>query len=151
KTATETLSRMPLAFEPNQGQTDSHVQFIANSLGYQVFLTGPGSAEMQFVHGNSANNPDILAMNLAGGSSKASAKLLEPTGGVSNYYIGPKKFEAIPNYAKVEYDNVYPGIDVVYQGDHTRFRYDFVVKPGADPKAIHIAYKGDKGLSIDKE
>ena len=154
ESAARLLSQSPLAFEPNRGQTDSRVQFLARSLGYQVFLTGPSSAEMQFVHGKTPNHPDILSLNFAGGNSKAAAQLLEPTGGVSNYYIGPdrsKWVEGVPNYSKVRYDDVYPGIDVIYQGDHTRFRYDFLVQPGADPKSIRIAYQGDKGISIDKD
>jgi hypothetical protein len=39
----------------------------------------------------------------------------------------------IPNYAKVRYRNVYPGIDLIYYGNQRQLEYDFVVNPGADP------------------
>ena len=152
--AAKAYSRSPVAFEPNQGQTDSRVQYMAKSLGYQVFVTGPASAEMQFVYGKTPGSPDMLAVNFAGANAPSKGQLLEPTGGVSNYYVGPdssKWVEGVPNYSKLLYSNIYPGIDVIYQGDHTSLRYDFVVHPGADPKAIRIAYQGDHGLSIDKD
>ena len=38
------------------------------------------------------------------------------------------------NYAKVKFKDVYPGIDMVYYGNQESLEYDFVVKPGADPK-----------------
>jgi len=42
-------------------------------------------------------------------------------------------------YAKVRVENVYPGIDLVYYGKEGRLEYDFVVKPGGDPKTIRLA------------
>jgi len=59
--------------------------------------------------------------------------------GKSNYFIGndPKKWRTnVPNYAKVKYANVYPGVDVVYYGNQGQLEYDFVVQPGADPRQI---------------
>ena len=32
--------RIPLAFEPNQGQTDERVKFLSRGKGYTLFLTG---------------------------------------------------------------------------------------------------------------
>ena len=43
--------------------------------------------------------------------------------GESNYFIGndPKRWRThVPNYASVKYQDVYPGIDFVYYGHHTR-------------------------------
>src|SRR5208337_2745882 len=63
--------------------------------------------------------------------------------GKSNYFIGndPQKWRTnVPNYAKVRYQGVYPGVDLVYYGNQGgRLEYDFVVAPGADPRAIRFA------------
>src|SRR5262249_22275548 len=70
-----------------------------------------------------------------------------------NYYYGSdrsKWLENVPGYEKVRAANVYSGIDVVYQGNNRRLRYDFEVKPGASPKAIRLAYPGAKKVSVDK-
>ena len=37
--AAESYGRLPLTFEVNQGQTDSHVKFLAQGPGYTLFLT----------------------------------------------------------------------------------------------------------------
>ena len=45
----------------------------------------------------------------------------------------------VPTYAKVRYESVYPGVDLVYYGTQGgELEYDFVVAPGADPKAIAL-------------
>jgi len=150
----QAMSKLPLTFEPNQGQIDSQVKYIARSLGYQVFMTGPASAVLKYRPSEmGTQQTDFVTMKLAGANTAAAGQLLEPTGGVTNYLLGndPAKWHTnIPNYAKLRYDNIYPGIDVIYQGDHSRFRYDFQVNPGADPKSIQIAYDGAKGVSLDK-
>jgi hypothetical protein len=71
---------------------------------------------------------------------------LEELPGKSNYFIGndPKKWRTnVPNYAKVKYTSVYPGVDLVYYGNQRQLEYDFVVQPGADPKAIKLGFAGD--------
>ena len=60
----------------------------------------------------------------------------EQRAGVSNYFIGrdPNNWHTdVPQFAKVRYRNVYPGIDVVFYGNASDLEYDFVVSPGANP------------------
>src|SRR5262249_38291998 len=47
------------------------------------------------------------------------------------------------------YRDVYPGIDLVYHGDQQQLEYDFVVAPGADPGAIHLAFEGVEGMRVN--
>ena len=152
---TTAVSKLPMTFEPNRGQTDSRVKYVARSAGYNVFLTGPSSAVMVFQPPKVAKaKADRLTMNLAGANASAQVHAEAATGGVSNYYIDSdrsKWLEGIPNYAQVRYSDVYPGVDVVYQGDNNHFRYDFVVKPGADPKSIRMSYEGAKGLRLNEK
>ncbi|MGH9431204.1 MAG: SBBP repeat-containing protein, partial [Terriglobia bacterium] len=78
-------------------------------------------------------------MKLVGANAKARVTGLAELPGKSNYFIGndPKKWRTnVPNYARVRYQNVYPGIDLVYYGNQGQLEYDFVVAPGADPGAI---------------
>ena len=153
--ASHAMSRLPLLIEPNRGQTDSKVKFVARSMGYQAYLTGPATAMLEYRPSDKdTKTVDFLTMKLAGANTAAAAEPLEPTGGVSNYILGAdssKWITNVPHYAKLRYGNVYPGVDVIYQGDNSHFRYDFQVNPGADPKAIQIAYEGGKGVSLDKD
>ena len=57
----------------------------------------------------------------------------------------------IPTYAKVELDNVYPGVNLVYYGNQGQLEYDFVVAPGADPSSIEVHYDGITGASLDAD
>ena len=59
----------------------------------------------------------VLRMALVGANQQAKVMGLEELPGKSNYFIGndPKKWRTnVANYAKVEYQGIYPGIDVVY-------------------------------------
>src|SRR5271166_3929377 len=81
-------------------------------------------------------------MRLVGANAKAAVMGADEFPGKSNYFIGndPKKWRTnVPNYAQVKYQNVYPGVDLVYYGNQGgQLEYDFVVAPGADPSAIKL-------------
>jgi hypothetical protein len=84
-------------------------------------------------------------MRLVGANPNAKVVGLDPLPGKSNYFIGndPKKWRTnVSQYAKVKYEGIYSGIDLVYYGNPSaegRVEYDFIVAPGADPKAIRLA------------
>src|SRR5207245_1705839 len=52
-------------------------------------------------------------------------------------------------FAKVKYENVYPGVDLVYYGKQGELEYDFIVSPGADPKQIRLAWGGAQSVAVD--
>jgi hypothetical protein len=85
-------------------------------------------------------------MKLVGANPQAKVTGLEELPGKSNYFIGndPKKWRTnVPNYAKVKYADVYPGVDLVYYPNRRQLEYDFVVQPGADPRSIQLAINSD--------
>jgi uncharacterized protein (TIGR03437 family) len=139
----------PLSFEPNQGQTDSAVQFLTRGTGYALFLT-PGQIVLNLErqqpksaaaagHAPQAGSVDTLRMSLMGADPQANAEGLDRQPGVVSYFIGndPKKWRSgIPTYGKVEYPQVYPGVDLVFYGNQRQLEYDFVVAAGADPSRI---------------
>ena len=72
--------------------------------------------------------------------------------GKSSYFLGsdPKRWHTnIPNFEKVEYENIYPGIDLVYHGISGQLEYDFFVHPGARPKAIRFEFTGAKHVWLN--
>jgi hypothetical protein len=204
--------KLPLAFEINEGQTDSQVKFLSRGSGYTLFLTGSeavlavrepsavrpqgpripnlkyGTANPaqrrstlarppdsgirmldlgllpidlhQSAMGNSPapspqlQTPAVLRMKLVGANSAAKVVGAEELPGKSNYFLGkdPKKWRTgVANYAKVRYEDVYPGVDVVYYGNQGKLEHDFVVSPGADPTAIKLAIEGADSLRLDKQ
>jgi uncharacterized protein (TIGR03437 family) len=145
---------VPLSFEPNQGQTDSAVQFLSRGTGYALFLT-PGTVVLNLERQQPASAPakgqppqgasvDTVRMSLIGANPQANLVGLNPLPGVVSYFIGndPKNWRSgIPTYGKVEYPQVYPGVDLVFYGNQRQLEYDFVVSPGAD--ASRIAWRID--------
>src|ERR1017187_6869794 len=133
------LMSVPLSFEPNRGQSASAVQFLSRGSGYALFLT-PGKVVLNLERQTpQAASVDTLRMSLVGANPKANAVGLDPQPGVVSYFIGndPKRWRSgIPTYGKVEYPQVYPGVDLVFYGNQRQLEYDFVVAPGADPSRI---------------
>src|SRR6185436_14086386 len=96
--------------------------------------------------------PRVLRMRIVGASPTPTVAGVEALPGKSNYFIGndPGKWrKGIRTFAKVEYRNVYPGVNLVYYGKQRQLEYDFVLSPGADPKAIDLAFDGAEAIAID--
>jgi hypothetical protein len=54
----------------------------------------------------------------------------------------------VTTYAKVAYEGIYPGVDMVYYGNQGKLEYDFVVSPGADPRQVKLAFRGVDKIDI---
>lgn len=141
--------RLPLSFEPNRGQAQAGVAYLARGAGYLLTLEPAGSHILLRSKTRSAS----VATRLVG----AKAGRLEPSGllpGRSGYFRGADRSRWIanlPNYSQVRSAGVYPGIDLVYYGNQSQLEYDFIVKPGADPAAIRMRFDGVTSLRADGE
>ncbi len=101
-----------------------------------------------------AKSGTVLRMKLTGANPDPEVEGVDELPGKSNYFRGndPKKWRRnVTNYAKVKYNGVYPGIDLVYYGNQQKLEYDFVVAPGADPNDITLGLEGADSLNLDKE
>ncbi len=56
----------------------------------------------------------------------------------------------VANYAKVRYRGIYRGVDLVFYGNQEKLEYDLIVKPGADPNVIRLAFDGARSMSVDR-
>ncbi len=172
----EGYGRLPMHFEPNLGQTADEVKFVARGPGYTLFLTAdeavlalrqgqprsdrdhrrhsPLSPEPTSAQTEDAPSPGaVVRMRLEGATRNAEPQLagLEKLPGISNYFLGndPAKWRTnVPHYRRVQYQGVYPGIDLVYYGNPQQLEYDFVLAPGADPSAIRLAFEGVEGMRV---
>lgn len=153
--------QFPLTFEANAGQADGQVKFLSRGPGHSLSLTAteavlqvwPEESKLRD-HQRRSGDPAILRMKLAGANPAPRIEGLELLAGKSNYFIGndPSKWRTkVPNYAKVRYAEVYPGVDLVYHGDQRRLEYDFIVSPGADPKTVAMTFDGAEKLEVDSK
>ena len=103
---------LPLAFEANQGQAGSQADFLARGSGYALALN-PSGASLALHQGTGA---DVLRFRLVGADPAASVVGRDELITKTNYLIGsdPSRWRTdVPNYAKVEYQDIYPGIGLV--------------------------------------
>ena len=156
----QAYGQLPLSFELNQGQTDPQVGFLSRGSGYALFLTPTESVlslQTPAAPGAAADPaaPDaVLSMQLVGASATPQVVGLDQLPGTSNYLIGndPSQWHTdIPNYAQVEEQSVYPGVDLVYYGNQQQLEYDFTVAPGADPGVIRMAFTGAESATLDDQ
>src|SRR5258708_22551005 len=147
------FSHLPLMFEPNVGQTDPSVKFLARGAGYSLFLNSEG-AVLALQHGHDAAHPgrnvETVAMKLVG-ADFAAIRGTDTLPGKTNYFLGsdPTKWlHNVSQFARVQYDNVYPGINLVFYGNQGRLEYDFQVAPGADPGQAELEFNGSRGLEL---
>jgi hypothetical protein len=141
---------LPLSFEANQGQTDHQVRFLSRGSGYTFFLA-PSEAVLAF---SKDSHAPILHMRLEGSNADPRVSGVDQLPGVSNYFVGqdPALWRTgVPTYRKVAYENVYPGINLVYYGNQRQLEYDFVVSPGSDPRVIRLSVDGASKLTVDAE
>src|SRR5205823_5907577 len=88
-------------FEPNLGQTDGSVRFLARGSGFEVALQ-PSGVVMAFARRDAA--PDRVSIELAGARTDARLEGEGRLGGTSNYFIGndPSRWVTeVPHYRGV--------------------------------------------------
>ncbi len=167
----QAYGKLPLSFEANQGQTDVQVKFLSRGRGYTIFLTSTEAVFVFTQRQGPANpvrlrlaKPDLtqpekvtrtaVRMKLLGANPEPRVTGREELPGKVNYFIGndPTKWRTnVPTYGKVQYNDVYPGIDLIYYGNERHLEYDLVVGPGADPTRILLAFQGADKLELDAQ
>ncbi len=164
----KSYGNLPLSFEENQGQTAQEVRYLSRGAGYELFLTsqeavlalrGPMPHDLSPRHrfatlraireASRARTMSAVRMRFEGANPaaqiSATGRLLKRT----NYFIGNDRNKwrtDVPSYARVKYAGIYPGVDLVFYGNQRRLEYDFIVAPGADPKAIRLGLQGARRL-----
>ncbi len=161
----------PLRFEENQGQTAREVRFVSHGGGYELFLTPQEAVlalhptrrlDLSPTHRTAyfkaqrearrATKTAVLRMRLANANKATKIAGIDPLPGRVDYFLGqdPSNWRTnIPSYARVKYADVYPGVDLVFYGNQRRLEYDFIVAPGADPKAIALNVEGSRKLRVN--
>lgn len=175
--ASREFGKLPLSFVENKGQTDARVKFMSNGSGYSLFLTAneavlvlarskvkaqasdskAAASKAKTDLASPASEPPaieqrVLSMELVGANKNLQLSASDELPGKINYLIGSDSSQwqtNLPTFAKVHYEDVYPGINLIYYGNQRRLEYDFVVSPGADPRAIKLKFAGADRLRIN--
>jgi beta-propeller repeat-containing protein/hemolysin type calcium-binding protein len=136
-------------FVPNRGQLDPAARFSAEGGGISYFLTRSGLAMSLQDRGGTTQGWGIR-MDFAG-AERTQPRGLDRASGVVSYFSGaPEEWRVgLPTYDTVGYRDPWPGIDVRVGSEERGVKYSFLVRPGADPSDVALAWRGATDLRVD--
>jgi hypothetical protein len=141
------LGKIPIHFVPNRGQADSSVRFLGHGLGVTLLLTDDAALVVD------ATSRIVLRQSIVGGSRPSRVEGSAPLDGKSHFFLDRSQDQwqtDVPQFSRVSYRDVYPGIDLVYYGNAGALEYDWIVAPGADPRSITLAMEGPERARLDE-
>ncbi len=163
-------SNQGLRFIQNKGQWNKGIDFQAQVPGGRLGVSAKGFSvllldmeEMEHRHlatheavnesnGQATNEPingHYFQINLLGSNQQSKAIVEMPFDGHYNYFLGNDSSRWATNalaFASILYQDVYEGIDFRVSSLGNNLKYDFIVRPGADPSQIKIEYCGVDGI-----
>lgn len=158
-------------FTENKGQWDERALFMSKHGNMNFWITRNGVTYDYFVIERDLNEmkPDGITPNkenygkitnlfghvviteFLGANKTTEVEKLDQKEGIVNFIIGNDESKwrtHIGMFGNVLHKNVYDNIDVSYFFDNHQIRYDFIVKPFADPSKIRIKFDGPTLLAI---
>jgi hypothetical protein len=171
------LSTLPLYFIENRGQLDERVAYYLQGRGTAVYFTTGGITFAFTDLGPERRAQDLkrqlpmrpvawdsvsegagtqqrwaVRLEFVGANPAVTPTGQEPTPARISYFKGPEAQwkTDLATYASVAYHDLWPGIDLVYGGTAGRLKYTFLVKPGADPQQIRLAYRGATAVRLSE-
>ncbi|MCD4669239.1 MAG: DUF11 domain-containing protein, partial [Actinomycetia bacterium] len=135
-------------FIANMGQSDAEVAFHAPSSGAGLFFTPD---EVVFSLPMPEDQTFVTRMAFVGAET-THVTGYSPQEGVFNFFLGndPDQWHTnVPTYAGIRYHNLYPGIDLRFEGTQGVLKSTYAVTPGADPSMIAYRYAGAEQVTVD--
>lgn len=143
-------------FEPNAGQTDPSVRYMAHTAGgllyfrpTEVLLSLPLSQAKG--SGQQASTETVTLQFLGTGGADLSAAGKQAA--TVNYITGDNlanQHTGIPTYSTLTYAHLYSGIDLRYDGTNNQLKGTYTVAPGTNPSTIRWRYVSGGAVSLDE-
>jgi uncharacterized repeat protein (TIGR01451 family)/uncharacterized repeat protein (TIGR02543 family) len=166
------FGNLPLYFTANRGQVDGRALFYARAARFTLWLTEEGLVfdsfkserpEAPSVGKGPSLRPekresrgyarDVSRLVFLNAAKHPEIVPLDETALKVNYFIGndPAKWHtAVPTSGAVLYKNIYDRIDLKVYGSESRIEYDWIVRPGGNPRDIRFEYRNVKGTRVDE-
>lgn len=156
-------------FIENKGQWDSQALFMVQLNNKRVWITNTGFLIDQYKEVSprgrkstkfKLNNPDtqsrkftsqIVNFNFPERSEKVGITTNKKSETKRNYYLGnqsSKQIRDVSCFDEVEITNFIQGIDVKYYIENNNLRYDFILKPFANPDLLNFTIDGCDSLQL---
>lgn len=151
-TQVSAMRSAPTGFIENKGQADGRVSYYLEGRRGAAYFTKRGM-RVALADRDDPERQWNLKLDYVGARQPLRPIGRNPTGTTVGYFQGaPKDWKTnVRTYSKLVYRDVWPGIDAVYSaGPRGALKYSFVVKPGSDPDAIRMAWRGASGVDVTK-
>jgi hypothetical protein len=143
------LKHQPVSFVENRGQIDPRVAFYVEGSGTTLYFTSEGVIFNLPGKRKREGTSDMarrwtVKLDFIGARKNVRPVGEAPTPTLISYFKGPKDQwkSGLETYSRVVYRDLWPGIDLAYSGAENEVKYEFTVKPGADPTLIKWVYRG---------
>lgn len=152
--AVEVLGRLPLLFVPERVGPDGAAAYAVRGQEASLWLTGRGLTYRLHPTREAGEGPArwVVALDLVGAAPRAPVGE-EPLGTRVSYFKGPQAAwrTGLEAYSLVVYREPWPGVDLEVSGRGGELESTFVVRPGADPGAIRLAYRGASAVRVNSD
>jgi hypothetical protein len=139
---------LPILFEPAPSSGDGSIAILGRTSNMTV-----GFQSGAFVVGFQGKTASQFKIEFDGAQpSVPSGDKLQQS--QTNYLLGddPAQWRThVPNYARVIYTSLYPGIDAVFYGTDYQMEHDFIVSPGANYRQIRMHLSNNARASIGRD
>jgi pimeloyl-ACP methyl ester carboxylesterase len=156
------LGQSSLYFIENHGQVAGPVRYYLLGRDRKLFV-GDDSLTIVLEPNASINrhasarsseiNQDAFALRLEFVGARSNALLRDEgtKGPIVNLLTGGREHwrTGLPSYSRLVYKELWPGIDLALIGDTQSIKYEFRVKPGANPDQIRLRYRGGDALRLE--
>jgi len=141
-----TVAKLPIHFVENRGVYADEVAYYVQGADKTLFFTKDGITFRL----EGEDKGWVVKLEFVGANPDVKPRGEDQRQAVFSYFKGPEKDwkTGLRTFAKVVYEDLWPGIDLVYRGTVNKLKYEFVVKPGAHPEAIRLRYHGATGVEV---
>ena len=149
--AAKAYANLPVSFVENRGQIDARARYYAQGDRFGFFLTP--KTDRDVVGQRQRAEPVAGGPAVPGAASTLEPQGVERAAGVVNDLRGsdPSQWRrGIPQYRQVVDRDLWSGIDLRLRDRSGVLKYEFLVRPGASPSDIELAYGGADGLALGR-
>lgn len=167
-----TFDKFPLYFIENRGQIDAHVAYYVQGSDKALYFGSNGitltlidaqalataRAVQRAAQASRAASDThallprwILQLEFLNAGNGVQPHGQDETGALISYFRGvPSQWQTgLKTYGRLVYPELWSGIDLMYSGTVNRLKYEFVIRPGADPTQIRLAYRGATDVRVN--
>lgn len=145
------LAALSRPFEENRGQAPQQYSHLLRAMGYTAGFTEDSLVVALPTPSQFADAP---VLRFSWRNARAVTPQGEDAAGEQIFDLtlaaaAPHAGSAIPAFRRLRYDDLYPGIDVVYYQNAGHLEFDLEFAPRADPAMPVLRIDGADGLSLD--